>query len=308
MKSIADGLQDILPHLEALKEIARQKRESGSLKERTPLQNFKHLNSMNLEEFGHVYPSSARFECKPLPYCGRCAEGFSYTIDSFGNRTAQICEYCERPRRRMKRINDLSLPADSFGMHLNRYEWDSSEQRHRIDKLLSWMKYREGRETQQSPSVYLWGRPGNGKTSLLYALAKEAVWNDFRVEYTSHSKLIEKIKRSYSGNQNSPLDSWLDRKSLLLFDELGGVGGAANQTAWFKAQTADIIQKMYERWASGQLSIVITTNLTPQELYKAIDQNTAVFSRLQAMFGQPVEMIGQDRRASNDALASWGIR
>ena len=91
MKSIADGLQDILPHLEALKEIARQKRESGNLKERTPLQNFKHLNSMNLEELGHVYPSSARFECKPLPYCGRCAEGFSYTIDSFENRTAQIC-------------------------------------------------------------------------------------------------------------------------------------------------------------------------------------------------------------------------
>ena len=308
MKSLADGLQDILPHLEALKEIARQKRAEGVLKEKTIYEDYRHLSSTNLEALGHVYPSSARFECKALPFCGRCAEGFSYTIDQNGNRTAQICEFCERPRRRMKRLNDLQLPADSYGMHLDQYEWDSSEQRHRIDQLLSWMKYRETRETQQSPSVYLWGQPGNGKTSLLYAIAKEAVWNDFRVEYTSHSKLIEKIKRSYSGSQNSPLDSWLDKKSILLFDELGGVGGAANQTAWFKSQTADIIQKMYERWASGQLSIVMTTNLTPQKLFDSIDRNNAVFSRLQAMFGTPVQMIGHDRRSDKNGLASWGIR
>ena len=308
MQSLHDQIKSIIPELEALKKIARQKRESGEQKKRSPLLDFRHLNSCNLESEGHVYTSSARFECKPLPYCGRCAEGFQYTIDSSGNRTAELCDFCERPRRRMKRLNDLNLPADSYGMNLDRYEWDTADQRHRIDKLLSWMKYRDNRETQQSPSVYMWGRPGNGKTSLLYALAKEAVWNDFRVEYTSHTRLIEGIKRSFNGNNKNPLDTWLNRKSLLLLDEFGGVGGAANQTTWFKSVTADMIQKIYEHWQRGQLSIVMTTNLTPQELFNSLDRNMALVSRLQAIFGEPLQMIGQDRRIADSSLAAWGVR
>jgi DNA replication protein DnaC len=308
MKSLSDSIEGLLPHIEALKEIARQKRESGEERERSPLKDFRNLNSCNLEELDHVYASSARFECKPLPYCGRCAEGFQYTIDSSGNRTATLCDFCERPRRRMKRLNDLNLPADSYGMNLDRYEWDSADQRHRIDNLLTWMKYRDQRETQQSPSVYMWGRPGNGKTSLLYALAKEAVWNDFKVEYTSHTKLIEGIKRSFNGKDNNPLESWLDRKSLLLLDEFGGVGGAANQTPWFKSVTADMIQKIYEHWQRGQLSVVMTTNLTPHELFNSLDRNMALISRLQAIFNEPLQMIGADRRIANSSLNAWGVR
>ena len=307
MKSLSEEIQSIVPHLEALKEIARKKRESGEQKLRKPLLDFRNLNSCNLEENDHVFTSSARFECKPLPYCGRCAEGFQYTIDASGNRTAELCSFCERPRRRMKRLNDLNLPADSYGMNLNRYEWDSSEQRHRIDQLLTWMKYRADRETQQSPSVYMWGRPGNGKTSLLYALAKEAVWNDFRVEYTSHTRLIEGIKRSFNGKDKNPLETWLNRKSLVLLDEFGGVGGAANQTPWFKSVTADMIQKIYEHWQRGQLSVVMTTNLTPQELFNSLDRNMALVSRLQAIFGEPLQMVGRDRRISDNSLAAWGV-
>lgn len=307
MKSLSDELESILPTLQALKRIAAEKRAEGTAKERAPLHDFRNLNSCNLEAHDLVYPSSAKFECKPLPYCGRCAEGFSYTIDASGNRTAELCNYCERPRRRMKRLNDLNLPADSYGMNLDRYEWDSAEQRHRIDRLLSWMKYRDNRETQQSPSVYMWGRPGNGKTSLLYALAKEGVWNDFRVEYTSHTRLIEQIKRSFNGKNKNPLETWLNRKSLLLLDEFGGVGGAANQTPWFKSVTADMIQKIYERWQRGQLSVVMTTNLTPHELFNSLDRNMALISRLQAIFGDPLQMVGADRRVSNASLAAWGV-
>ena len=91
MKSLNEEIQSIVPHLEALKEIARKKRESGEQKLRKPLLDFRHLNSCNLEENDHVYTSSARFECKPLPYCGRCAEGYQYTIDASGNRTAELC-------------------------------------------------------------------------------------------------------------------------------------------------------------------------------------------------------------------------
>ena len=95
---------------------------------------------------------------------------------------------------------------------------------------------------------------------------------------------------------------------LLLFDEFGGIGGGANMTDWFKATTIDIIQRIYERWSAGKLSIVMTTNLTPDELFnRALNRNKAGASRLQAIFNKPIHMQGRDRRGDNRDLSAWGV-
>jgi len=53
---------------------------------------------------------------------------------------------------------------------------------------------------------------------------------------------------------------------------------------------------------------VMTTNLTPHELFNSLDRNMALISRLQAIFNEPLQMIGADRRIANSSLNAWGVR
>ena len=308
MRRLGDELENITHYLEELKKL-RSERPSIQKPKRKYL-DFRHLNHTNLKTNDWVVSQSAYFKTKEVDYCGRCGEGYIYSIDSNGNRTAKLCDYCERPRRRLKKLNDLQLPKDAEGMHLDCYEWDSQEQFNRINDLIAWMNLsQEERKNQVSPSCYLWGSPGNGKTSLLYSLAKYSVFNDHKVLFTSHTQLIDRIKRTFNGKDDNPLERWLSEIDLLLFDEFGGIGGRANMTDWWKSTTTDIIQRMYEQWAAGRLAIVMTTNMTPNELFsKALDSNRASASRLQAMFKRPIHMQGQDRRADKQELSYWGVK
>ena len=308
MRRLGDEIENITHYLEELKRLRNE--IPFTQKPKKKYLDFRHLNHNNLKISDWIENQTAYFKTKDGPYCGRCGEGYIYSIDSNGNRAAKLCDYCERPRRRLKRLNDLQLPKDAEGMNLDCYEWDSQEQFNRINDLIAWMNLsQEERKNQVSPSCYLWGSPGNGKTSLLYSLAKYSVFNDHKVLFTSHTQLIDRIKRTFNGKDDNPLERWLSEIDLLLFDEFGGIGGRANMTDWWKATTTDIIQRMYEQWAAGKLAIVMTTNMTPNELFsKALDSNRASASRLQAMFKRPIHMQGQDRRADKQELAYWGVK
>jgi len=306
MKSLASEVGKITHYLDELKRLRAEMPKAQ--KPKVTYQDFRHLNHDNLEDHDMIHPASAYFKTKSIPYCGRCGEGFIYSVCELGNRTATICKYCERPRRRLKKLNDLQLPFDAIGMHLGLYEFDSEYQFNAVKNLVAWMNTPKDQRSDVSPSIYLWGSPGNGKTSLLYALAKQAVFSDHRVMFTTHTQLIDQIKRTFKGKDDNPLDRWLAKTDLLLFDEFGGIGGGANMTDWFKATTIDIIQRIYERWAAGKLSIVMTTNLTPDELFnRALNRNKAGASRLQAIFNKPIYMQGRDRRADNGNLSEWGV-
>ena len=303
MKSLGEALEGSLAGLRKIQELKRQEKKDKP-KTKKQFLDFRHLNATNLELENLVHKDAPFFQCKELPQCGRCEGG--YIPERVGHIiTSRLCKFCEVPRRRMNQLTKLQLPSDSYGMHFKAYEWDSPKQQERVQGLLNWMQQPQNREIQASPSIYLRGDPGNGKTSLLYCMAKEAVFSGLKVVYISHNQLIDQIKRSFSGDKD-PLKHWLDNVDLLLFDEFCGVGGGANQTNWFKSTTADIVQKIYERWKSGKLSVILTSNLTNQQLKTAIDYNKAILSRFIAMFGEPVTMVGRDRRIEdNNLLQAW---
>ena len=307
MKSLSSEVAKITRHLEEFKRLRANMPKAEKVK--VTYQDFRHLNHDNLEDHDMIHQAAAYFKTKQIPYCGRCGEGFIYSVCELGNRFATLCKYCERPRRRLKKLNDLQLPYDAIGMHLGRYEFDSQEQFDKVKTLVTWLNTPKDQRDDVSPSIYLWGAPGNGKTSLLYALAKQAIFSDHRVMFTTHTQLIDQIKRTFKGKDDNPLDQWLAKTDLLLFDEFGGIGGGANMTDWFKSTTIDIIQRIYERWAAGKLSIVMTTNLTPDELFnRALNRNKAGASRLQAIFKKPIYMQGRDRRGDNGDLSAWGVK
>ena len=301
MKRLAEGIK--------LDVIQRQLQElKGLVAQRPPKPegaDYSSLNGDNLEEHSALETDSAYMAVRHIPHCGRCDEGYE-RIEGTHNHV-RMCMRCEAPRRKAKRLNKLQLPLDAIGMSLTRYRFDSPLQQRRVEQLLNHLTQPQG----LSPSLFLWGRPGNGKTSLLYSLSRWACFagkTGLRVQFTSHTDLINEVKRGFGEQrQRDPLERWLDQVDLLLLDELGGIGGAAKRSDWYRSVTAEMVGKIYERWRAGKLTVVITTNLSPQGVAALFDHNSAVLSRLNSVFGQPVQLTGPDQRNRLNELKAWGL-
>ena len=295
-----DNIARLISNIRTLNANARQE---GKVETR-PLLDHSQLTGENLEEMGVIDRGAPRLTVKALEHCGRCDEGWIRIEDT--RNCVKLCPYCEIPRRKAKRLNDLELPADALDMNLRRYEWDTPQQEQAVTRLLNHIV---NPQQPHSPSAFMWGSPGNGKTSLLYSVARWGCFKGKRVTFTSHTKLMNSIKDTWGEkNAKDPLRRWLDTCDVLLLDELGGLGGKGNHSTWYTTTTTEIIGAMYERWAGGKLSILMTSNLSPVSVAKMFDRNAAIMSRLNAMFGAPIQMIGDDRRQRNSQeLKAWGL-
>jgi len=295
-----DNIARLISNIRTLNANARQE---GKVESR-PLLDHSQLTGENLEEMGVIDRGAPRLTVKALEHCGRCDEGWIRIEDT--RNCVKLCPYCEIPRRKAKRLNDLELPADALDMNLRRYEWDTPQQEQAVTRLLNHIV---NPQQPHSPSAFMWGSPGNGKTSLLYSVARWGCFKGKRVTFTSHTKLMNSIKDTWGEkNAKDPLRRWLDTCDVLLLDELGGLGGKGNHSTWYTTTTTEIIGAMYERWAGGKLSILMTSNLSPASVAKMFDRNAAIMSRLNAMFGAPIQMIGDDRRQRNSQeLKAWGL-
>jgi len=200
----------------------------------------------------------------------------------------------------------MRLPSDAINMSFSTYEFDSDEQRQAVGSMLEHMK---AGCKDQPHSLYLYGPPGNGKTSLLYCFAREAAYLGLKVKYISHIGIMNQIKASWKDKANKdPLKDWLAGIDLLLIDEFAGVGGSANKSPWWLSQTVELIQEIYQQWGAGELSVVMTSNVYPHQLLNIFSENPAVKSRLGAMFPRPIEMVGRDRRLDQVDMSAWGVR
>lgn len=300
------------PEWDSVTRHALQLKRSFSIRQQNPetarppkqLLDFSNLTGENLEELNMIDEAAPRLTVREIEKCGRCDEGWLRIPET--RNSVKLCHFCEIPRRKARRLNDLELPADAVGMSLRRYEWDSPAQEAKITSMLNHII-----EPQQphAPCSFLWGQPGNGKTSLLYSVARWGCFRNKRVMFTSHTQIMNRIKDTWGEkHQKDPLRGWLDRCDVLLLDELGGIGGKAQRSSWYAATTVEIVGAMYERWAGGKLAIVMTSNLNPREVANLFDRNSAVMSRLNAMFGAPIQMTGDDRRQRNNPdLKAWGL-
>ena len=269
--------------------------------------DFSDLKPQNLEARNWIDLKAGYLKPRPVPFCGRCQEGWNY--EWLPNRIAQVasmCPRCEKPRRWLRRLDKMRLPSDAINMSFATYEPDSPEQKAAVESMLEYL--RGG--CQGAPhGLYVYGQPGNGKTSLLYCFAREAAYLGLKVKYISHIGIMNTIKASWNDKRNQgPLKDWLAGIDLLLIDEFAGVGGSANKSPWWLSQTVELIQEIYQQWGAGELSVVMTSNVYPHQLLNIFAENPAVKSRLGAMFPRPIEMVGRDRRLDQVDMSAWGVR
>tara|TARA_Y100000592_G_scaffold99430_1_gene175413 strand:- start:612 stop:1559 length:948 start_codon:yes stop_codon:yes gene_type:complete len=294
----------------AAQRMKRAVAERRGEKEYTPRDEYQyndhsHLTARNLEAEGQIDHTAYTLTCKPIPHCGACQGGWVITRPSKASSPiSTMCTRCEVPRRWTQRLNKLQLPTDAIGMSLDVYEPDSPRQ---VELINQTMQYLQRGSDGAPPCTLFYGPPGNGKTSILYALAREACQHHWKVKYTSHTQIMSQIQNSWNDrNRRNPLEGWLDDVQVLLLDEFCGIGGSAHKQGWWVKQTVEIIEQIQRKWRAGELAVVMTTNVYPQQMFKMFESNPAFRSRILGMF-EPCEMVGRDRRVDNVDLSKWGM-
>ncbi|HIT53341.1 MAG TPA: ATP-binding protein [Candidatus Fimivicinus intestinavium] len=134
------------------------------------------------------------------------------------------------PRRRMAEIFEFCLHyAEDFGPH--------------------------------SPSLFLCGATGLGKTHLSLSIAREAIAKDFAVIYGSTQNLLHDLEEEHfgrGGTAGGDTQELLLTCDLLILDDLG----AEFSTQFTVAALYNIINSRI----NAGLPVIISTNLTPGEL------------------------------------------
>jgi DNA replication protein DnaC len=144
--------------------------------------------------------------------------------------------------------------------------------------------------------LWLMGDVGTGKTTLAMLVSKAALAGGRSVAIYSLPKLLARIRRTYDSEPGG--DSYLSfferltSVDLLHIDDLG----AEKRSDWVLEQLYALVNERYE----AQRSMLVTTNLDPQQLEEQIGPRTV--SRLVEICGEPLPLFGPDRRVQPHAV------
>ena len=144
----------------------------------------------------------------------------------------------------------------------------------------------------EGQGLWLMGDVGTGKTTLAMLVSKAAVEGGNAVAIYSLPRLLSRIRRTYDAEagEQSYLEFFerLTEVDLLHIDDLG----AEKRSDWVLEQLYAIINERYET----QRSVVVTTNLSQEELEQQIGPRTV--SRLVEICNDPLPLFGHDMRYS----------
>lgn len=139
--------------------------------------------------------------------------------------------------------------------------------------------YKEGK------ALLLHGAVGTGKTYIACMIANALIDKGYPVLVTNFSRILNTLSGTF--DKQEYLDS-LNKFKLLVIDDLG----TERDTGYAKEQVYSIIDSRYR----AELPMIITTNLTMQELVTETDISyKRVYDRILERC-YPVEVVGENRR------------
>ena len=236
---------------------------------------------MAVEEYGT--PANG---LPPCPF-GRC-DGSGWILNE-DNSTATECD-CRQPRLARARASGINsvLPKRYRGVSFDRPPVTEINPIV-VGEIRTWIESLD-ENLDQGRGLWLMGDTGTGKTTLAMLVSKEALKRDHTVAIYSMPKLLARIRSTFDAEAGE--ESYVDfferlcEVELLHLDDLG----AEKQTDWVLEQLYALVNERYER----QKSIVVTTNLTQQELETQIGPRTV--SRLIEICGEALPLWGEDAR------------
>jgi DNA replication protein DnaC len=233
-----------------------------------------------------------------LLYCGKCRTPKQCVVELFGQKRTVYClckcevekrdaEKAEQERReKMQRIQRLR--QDGFpesDMQDWTFEKDDGKNAQVSEIARNYVKHFDDLK-KRGKGLLLFGKVGTGKTFISACIANALIDRGYPCLVTNFARLVNTIGGMYEGKQEY-IDS-LNRFDLLVIDDLA----SERDTEYM----GEIVQNIIDSRYRAGLPVIITTNLTSDELkHPAEIRKQRIYSRLFEMC-LPVEVTGEDRR------------
>lgn len=233
-----------------------------------------------------------------LYYCGKCHTRKQTAVTLFGKNRVVPC-ICKCKAEEIKAEEEAVRQREFFNkvMQMRRAgfpedamkEWTFANDDGSNPKLTKAMQnFVEHFQTfrEDGKGLLLFGAVGTGKTFLAACVANALIDKGIPCLVTNFARIANEVQGKFDGRQEY-YDN-LNSFPLLVIDDLS----AERKTEYMQEIVFNVIDSRYR----AKLPIIITTNLTREELQKPADlTNQRIFSRLFEMC-TPIEVTGNDRR------------
>lgn len=233
-----------------------------------------------------------------LLYCHKCNTPKQCRINMLGKEMTPYCLCkCEKERRdkeyeerkqqeRKRRIQDMRRVGfpDS---DMQSWNFDNDDMAN--EKITGIMKnYVEHfpEMLDRGKGLLLYGTVGTGKTFAAACVANALIDKGYPCLMTNFARLTNTITGMHEGKQQY-IDS-LNKFDLIVIDDLA----SERDTEYM----GEIVQNIIDSRYRAKKPLIVTTNLTAQELKSPVDmRKQRIYSRLFDMC-LPIEVVGKDRR------------
>lgn len=233
-----------------------------------------------------------------LLICGKCGTPKQCRVDFFGKERVVYCLCkCKKEKRdaeeaafkHQQKIIRAEMLRDSGFPDAEMKKWTFDRDDRSNEKISNIAhKYVENfaEMMKRGKGLLFFGSVGTGKTFISACIANALIDEGYPCLVTNFARLVNKLSGMYEGKQDY-IDS-LNNYDLIVIDDLA----SERDTEYM----GEIVQNIIDsRYRSG-LPLIVTTNLTSEELKKPVEiRKQRIYSRLFEMC-VPVEVKGKDRR------------
>jgi DNA replication protein DnaC len=233
-----------------------------------------------------------------LLYCGKCNTPKQCKVNLFGKeRTVYCLCKCRSEQREAERIQQLNAEKALHIQKLRRLGFPDAEMQkwtfdkddrtnEKISEVARNYVEKFDEMKKRGKGLLLFGPVGTGKTFISACISNALIDKSYACLTTNFARLVNTIQGMFEGKQDY-IDS-LNRFDLLVIDDLG----IERDTEYMGETVQNIIDSRYR----AGLPLIITTNLTSEELKHPADiRKQRIYSRLFEMC-IPIEVKGKDRR------------
>ena len=231
-------------------------------------------------------------------YCGKCDTPKQCKIELFGRKRVVFCLCkCKAEEREAERIKQLQAEKKQHIKRLRQLGFPDAEMQkwtfdkddgtnEKISAVAKNYVEQFDEMKKRGKGLLFFGKVGTGKTFISACIANALINEGRACLVTNFARLVNTMQGMYEGKQEY-IDS-LNKFDLLVIDDLA----SERDTEYM----GEIVQNIIDSRYRAGLPLIITTNLTSDELKHPNEmRKQRIYSRLFEMC-LPVEVTGADRR------------